>query len=218
MENTFFISLLVSLIAVVVVLYFFKKQNAHTRHVTDHQTKPKVNRKINDYVFANHNDRNNYIIGILKIHDVTIITWFDSYKKELENLLHDLIFKANIFLHTEFSAQEVNPEVPLVLWGHPPLASIEDEIAFTTSPFSAVIIMSSLDDALMQYFGSNKIKKLMTQMGHRDGEILENNMISKSIRMAQEELQKSIKNPKSATSDKEWFRLNVLDYNQKIQQ
>jgi hypothetical protein len=214
MENTFFITLLVSLIAVVIVLYFFKKQNAHISQSINYQANVKTDRKINDFIFANNLQRNNYIVELLKIHDLTIITWFDDEKKQLKNLLDNSIFKANIFLHTQFSSREVNSETPLVLWGHPPLANMEDEIALKTNIFSIVTIMSSLDDALLQYFVSNKTRKFLDSLGYRDGEVLENTMISKSIRMAQEELQKTIKNPKSATSDKEWFQLNVLDNNQ----
>jgi hypothetical protein len=181
MENIFFISLLVSLIAVVVVLYFFKKQNANTSQQFKNQTKTKANKKINDLVFVNNQDRINYIEAILKIHDVTIITWFDDDNGQLENTLYNSIFKANIFLHTEFSSQEVNPETPLILYGHPPLANMEDQIAVKTNSFSVVIIMSSLDDALLQYFVSNKTRKFLDSLGYRDGEVLENTMISKSI-------------------------------------
>jgi hypothetical protein len=103
MENTFFITLLVSLIAVVIVLYFFKKQNAHISQSINYQANVKTDRKINDFIFANNLQRNNYIVELLKIHDLTIITWFDDEKKQLKNLLDNSIFKANIFLYTEFS-------------------------------------------------------------------------------------------------------------------
>jgi hypothetical protein len=101
MENTFFITLLVSLIAVVIVLYFFKKQNAHISQSINYQANVKTDRKINDFIFANNLQRNNYIVELLKIHDLTIITWFDDEKKQLKNLLDNSIFKANIFLYTE---------------------------------------------------------------------------------------------------------------------
>ena len=43
----------------------------------------------------------------------------------------------------------------------------------------------SLEDNLMRLFGSDRIAKLMDRMGHKEGEVIQHGMITKSIERAQ---------------------------------
>lgn len=43
----------------------------------------------------------------------------------------------------------------------------------------------SLEDSLMRLFGSERISKLMDRMGHKEGDVLQHSMVSKSIERAQ---------------------------------
>src|SRR6185436_10452786 len=47
----------------------------------------------------------------------------------------------------------------------------------------------SLEDDLMRMFGSERIASLMDRMGHKDGEVLQHSMISKSIERAQKKVE-----------------------------
>ncbi len=49
----------------------------------------------------------------------------------------------------------------------------------------------SLEDDLMRLFGSERIAGLMDKMGHKDGEVLQHNMISKSIERAQKKVEEN---------------------------
>lgn len=49
----------------------------------------------------------------------------------------------------------------------------------------------SLEDDLMRLFGSERIASLMDKMGHKDGEVLQHNMISKSIERAQRKVEEN---------------------------
>ena len=49
----------------------------------------------------------------------------------------------------------------------------------------------SLEDELMRLFGSERIASLMDKMGHKDGEVLQHNMISKSIERAQRKVEEN---------------------------
>ncbi len=49
----------------------------------------------------------------------------------------------------------------------------------------------SLEDDLMRLFGSERIASLMDKMGHKDGEVLQHSMISKSIERAQRKVEEN---------------------------
>jgi preprotein translocase subunit SecA len=49
----------------------------------------------------------------------------------------------------------------------------------------------SLEDELMRLFGSERIASLMDKMGHKDGEVLQHSMISKSIERAQRKVEEN---------------------------
>ncbi|HTO14498.1 MAG TPA: preprotein translocase subunit SecA [Edaphocola sp.] len=49
----------------------------------------------------------------------------------------------------------------------------------------------SLEDELMRLFGSEKIASIMDKMGHKEGEVLQHNMITKSIERAQKKVEEN---------------------------
>ncbi len=49
----------------------------------------------------------------------------------------------------------------------------------------------SLDDKLMRLFGSERIAKLMDRMGYEEGEVIQHNMVSKSIERAQKKVEEN---------------------------
>jgi len=49
----------------------------------------------------------------------------------------------------------------------------------------------SLEDNLMRLFNSERIAKLMDKMGHQDGEVIQHNMVTKSIERAQKKLEEN---------------------------
>jgi len=49
----------------------------------------------------------------------------------------------------------------------------------------------SLEDNLMRLFNSERIAKLMDKMGHKEGEVIQHNMVTKSIERAQKKLEEN---------------------------
>ena len=49
----------------------------------------------------------------------------------------------------------------------------------------------SLEDNLMRLFGSDRIAKLMDRMGHKEGEVIQHSMITKSIERAQKKIEEN---------------------------
>jgi len=50
---------------------------------------------------------------------------------------------------------------------------------------------ASLEDDLMRLFGSDRVAKMMDRMGHKDGEVIQHKMISKSIERAQTKVEEN---------------------------
>ena len=49
----------------------------------------------------------------------------------------------------------------------------------------------SLEDNLMRLFGSDRIAKLMDRMGHKEGEVIQHGMITRSIERAQKKIEEN---------------------------
>ncbi len=49
----------------------------------------------------------------------------------------------------------------------------------------------SLEDSLMRLFGSERVSKLMDRMGHKEGDVLQHGMVSKSIERAQKKVEEN---------------------------
>lgn len=49
----------------------------------------------------------------------------------------------------------------------------------------------SLEDSLMRLFGSERISKLMDRMGHKEGDVLQHSLVSKSIERAQKKVEEN---------------------------
>ncbi len=58
----------------------------------------------------------------------------------------------------------------------------------------------SLEDNLMRLFGSERIAKMMDRMGHKEGEVIQHSMISKSIERAQKKSRREQLRNKKETS------------------
>ena len=208
------ITILIPAGVTVVLFYTMKKQReAASQGILNPTIKKKESLKteVKDLVFASHAEREKYLLEISKMHDTNIIAWFESDLNYLNRMFDDNWNHSSVkvYLYSSLAASEINPDIPMVLWGRHPLASVEDKTLAALPTVSVLVGMTSLDDALIQHFGGDNLKSLMEKMGHKEGEILEHSMISASIRNAQEDLDKKVENPISANSASDWFLLNA---------
>jgi hypothetical protein len=87
---------------------------------------------------------------------------------------------------------------------HYPLRSKEDSL-YQQLQLSKAIVFSSLQEPLFQQFGGDKIIKLMQQLGMKDDELIEHNMISGSIKKAQDKIEAKVSIDYSCQSPQEWL-------------
>tara|TARA_B110000046_G_C12748067_1_gene295536 strand:+ start:302 stop:553 length:252 start_codon:yes stop_codon:yes gene_type:complete len=67
----------------------------------------------------------------------------------------------------------------------------------------------SLDDPLMEVFGSDRIKVIMDRMGYKEGKLIQHAMVTKSISIAQQKLEGNVDQENRADSQEEWFERNL---------
>lgn len=99
-------------------------------------------------------------------------------------------------------------DMTVFLLEHYPLASQETKVMQNWKPKDLVAFIS-LEDPLLQFFGGDNLIALVKKMGLGETETLEHKMISRSIRNAQEKLDKSVVHEQLADSQKEWFAANA---------
>ncbi|MBK7308447.1 MAG: hypothetical protein IPI88_16550 [Chitinophagaceae bacterium] len=66
-----------------------------------------------------------------------------------------------------------------------------------------------MDEPLFKHFGSDKLIPLMKMMGMKEDEVIEHNMVSKSIIKGQEKIGEQVTLEQAAVSQEEWMRKNI---------
>jgi hypothetical protein len=100
--------------------------------------------------------------------------------------------------------------------GHHPLISTESKLLneiYSLTQIKSFLFCLSLDNPLMQFFGSENMKSLMEKLGMKKDECVEHGMVSKSIMRAREKISERVKTEIHSTSEKEWFDRNVNSNN-----
>lgn len=209
--NSLIIVALFTIASFLYLAYFLRKQKKGRANYVEPTKKKAIKRKINDLVFDSFQERKNYLIKLTENNEFTIITWFEDDKISLKEKLSRAGKVVLVKMFYELSSTDSYPSTPLVIWGHHPLLKEEDKFLMKIGQMD-LIYLSSLDDELMHFFGSSKVKRLLEKFGHQEGEPLEHSLITASIRKAQEDLDKRVLNPISASSATKWFELNVSEH------
>ena len=68
------------------------------------------------------------------------------------------------------------------------------------------MVYSSISEPIFQLFGGDKMIELMKKMGMKEDEMIEHEMISKSIMRAQEKIAETTTQYTSAKSQGEWLQ------------
>ncbi len=102
--------------------------------------------------------------------------------------------------------------VEIVVAEHHPLRSRDEAIVDAASKLSCPSELTfhfSLDDPLMQYFGSTSIQDLFTPLGIARDECISHNLVSTAIRTAQEKIEERAPKDVLTQSVEDWFRYNL---------
>ncbi|MCZ4245801.1 hypothetical protein [Pedobacter punctiformis] len=134
--------------------------------------------------------------------NVLFIAWFEETKNKLQ-----AYFRANHLEERVYLAGYVNfsqADRPLIFVEHHPLGSEEQRKA-TELGKDEIVVLSSLSEPFFQSFGGERIVEMMRKMGMGADEMIENNMISNSIKNAQEKIAKKAVITGAARSQSDWL-------------
>lgn len=134
---------------------------------------------------------------------VIFVAWFDETKHNLELFFKDNHLEEEVFLAERLSLRHQDKE--LVFVEHHPLRAEEQRIANQHST-KEMTVYSSISEPIFQLFGGGKIVDLMNKIGMKDEEMIEHDMISKSILRAQDKIAEKTTQSVAAQSQGEWLQ------------
>lgn len=200
--------LTITVCSFIVAVFSFRQWN-QPRPVVARQKAEAVPQQTKDLIFVTDGDREVFVKSLAESRPIVVVVWFISDKYKVYDLYKGLAKEVRVFEHSELPACEWGSASTCVVWGKHPLLKVEEMALRPMERFRELFIVSSLDDTLLQYFGGEEVKSLITRLGHRSGESIEHRLISESIRKAQEQIGAKVLYPTSAASSREWFLLNL---------
>jgi hypothetical protein len=166
---------------------------------------------------------------------VILITFFPDTASEIETLVKtseksfkkieltsDLQATENIWLITSENFLTYGEEIKKVLAKrnftvifpeHYPISAEEDKILRIISDITfktKVTFYADLDEEFFKLFGGERIKEMMIKLGLKEEETVSHNMVSKSLRNAQQKIAEHTKIDQKSRSQAEWFSKNYI--------
>ena len=130
------------------------------------------------------------------------IAWFEETKNNLSRFFAAKGITDAVLLHADFARNGNNN--PMVFIEHFPLEE-EEQRKYLDLGLEAALVFSSLDEPIFSFFGGGKIIPLMQKMGMKEDEAIEHDMITASIKKAQEKIGKKAIVTSSARSQADWL-------------
>ncbi len=152
---------------------------------------------------------------------VLLITFFRTTQELLTERCTNAELRSNILQYTDgFTITELNAirsflstsDRSIFLAERYPLSKKETDLIqqLRQSGISHPVYgFCALDDEIIMRFGGERVIKLMQNMGMSETEVIRHDMITTSIRNAQNKTLKKVNYEQQAKSPEEWYRLNL---------
>ena len=140
--------------------------------------------------------------------DHLFICWFSDTALKFKDLFSQHGLDENRIIEARFvHATALLHKTPVFI-EHYPLHAKELELIknWDTKQF---IVYSAMDEPLFKHFGSEKLLPIMKMLGMKEDEVIEHNMVSKSILSGQEKIAALVNLEQSANSQGEWMEKNI---------
>jgi len=108
------------------------------------------------------------------------------------------------------AAEKVSLEI--IVAEHHPMKTRDQEVMNAAASLDCDATLTfyfSLDDPLMKFFGSDSIKGLLERLGMEKDECISHSLVTRSIRQAQEKIEKQVGRDLTAQSAEDWFKYNL---------
>jgi hypothetical protein len=161
--------------------------------------------KVKDKVWMSEAAKLNAIYETWKKDPGTVfIFWFDASLDKAGALFqNESNIASNLLTAREAATAHLSGKA-VVFAEHYPLLEKETAL-FEKLHLTEISIWSGLDEPLFKRFGADKIIGTMKALGMKEQDSVEHNMITKSIRNAQEKIAEKVTIDHSAHSQEEWM-------------
>lgn len=153
----------------------------------------------------------------INIYDNNSNIWLRKYPEENKPNNIYLLLTKNISVSDKIKSllsinSSESKKILILLTGYHPLIEEDEKIIsfFEEFPFQKeYLCFTSIDDGIIKYFGSDRIKSLMALLGVNENEEISHKMISQSINKARKKLSELKINNLEADSSDEWINKNI---------
>lgn len=135
------------------------------------------------------------------------VCWFEETRNELMRALGVAEPRRNTRLASSVQGEDVSNKV-VAFAEHYPLHPIEQDL-FISLGLSEVPVLCALDEPLFKMFAGENLINILKKLGTGDDEVIAHSMVTKSIRRAQEKIGQIAVSETKASSQEQWFMLNV---------
>lgn len=185
--------------------------------------------KVRHVAFENKVQKYKYLIQQFKNSSSQVSVWlyyFESTKNEMSHLCiatgteveiatnNQLLKKGiNLMDARQIDLAQVHGYDELLLLETHPLLSIHNQFTAMAEKanFKGLTCFTSLDAPIMQLFGGERLKNIMSQLGLKEAEPIEHALVSKSIEKAMEKCEENLKSHQDIrSSPEEWLTANPI--------
>ena len=136
------------------------------------------------------------------------IAWFsDTAKQFRKYFVENNISETRVVEARQLHTPQLMSHKPVFV-EHYPMHSKEEELVKNWE-HKNILVYSAMDEPLFKHFGSEKIIPMMKMMGMKENEVIEHNMVSKSIIKGQQKIEEQVSLELSASSQGEWMERNL---------
>jgi len=136
------------------------------------------------------------------------IAWFTDTAKQFRNYFTENGINENRIVEArQLHSPQLISHRPVFV-EHYPLHSKEEEFVRSWE-HKNILVYSAMDEPLFKHFGSEKIIPMMKMMGMKENEVIEHNMVSKSIIKGQQKIEEQVNPEQPASSQADWMERNL---------
>ncbi|MFC3563104.1 hypothetical protein [Pedobacter jamesrossensis] len=158
---------------------------------------------IADKIWISEHAKFNACVELIRSNpNVVFVAWFEMTKQSLQTYLQENHFQERVYLADHLNVNQKGKE--LIFIEHHPL-QLEEQKKAVELDLSDITVYSSLSEPFFELFNGEKIINLMRKMGVEEFEMLENSMITNSIKKAQKKIASKVILNIPARSQRDWL-------------
>lgn len=131
------------------------------------------------------------------------ICWFPETLTTLKGFLNE----QNLLPANQASSASLQDRM-IVFAEHHPLLRKETEL-FKLLTLKEAPVLSSLDEPLFMRFGGERTIEVVQKLGMKEDEVIGSSFITRAVRNAQQKIDQQVKVEREASSQQEWFNINL---------